>query len=348
MGRGNIETISSIKQFTDWKQRKITYLKGEYFLSKKVPLIYEKMVPFLEITANETLEKIIREIQPDIIHSFEMQGCSYPILTTMMKYPTIKWIYSCWGNDLYYYKQFLTHLKKIKCVLKRIDFLHTDCQRDNVLAKELGFFGKHVGVIPGGTGYKLDELQSYKLPFAERKIILVKGYQHLFGRGLNSIKALEKLQNETKNFSIVIFGAHKEIIEYVEKNQLPYLIFHRHELTQDQLMEVMGKALVFIGNSISDGMPNTLLEAIVMGAFPIQSNPGGVTEEIIHHGENGFLIENPENVNEIKDLIIQAITNQTLLEKAFEINIGVAEKRLDYETNKIKVMGIYENSIRCE
>ena len=51
------------------------------------------------------LEKIIREIQPDIIHSFEMQSCSYPILKTMNKFPNNKWLYSCWGSDLFYYQK---------------------------------------------------------------------------------------------------------------------------------------------------------------------------------------------------------------------------------------------------
>ena len=46
--------------------------------------------------------------------------------------------------------------EKIQKVLKRIDFLHTDNQRDYNIAKQLGFKGKHVGVIPGGGGYNLD------------------------------------------------------------------------------------------------------------------------------------------------------------------------------------------------
>ena len=345
LGKGKLETIDNVIQFTDWKERKIRYIKGEYFISKKMPFLYNILGPYLEVTANEKLEQIIKEIQPDVIHSFEMQSCSYPILKTINKFPKLKWIYSCWGSDLYYYQQYSSHFKKIKKVLFRVNFLHTDCERDYKLAKGLGFNGKYLGVIPGGTGYKTNDLRRYKRPIKDRKIILIKGYQNLFGRGLNVIKAIEKLQIETKNFSIVIFGAHKDVIQYVEKNQLPFQVYHRHELAQAQLMELMGKALIYIGNNISDGMPNTLLEAIVMGAFPIQSNPGGVTEEIIHHGVNGFLIENPENVNEIKDLIILAITNQLLMEKAFGINRDVAEKKLDYEANKIKVVGMYENMI---
>ena len=348
LGRGNIETINTLHQFTNWEQRKFPYIKGEYFLSKKCPSFYEQVEPFLKVTANEQLKKIINEIQPDIIHSFEMQGCSYPIIKTMAQYPNIKWVYSCWGNDLYYYQQFPSHLQSIKKVLSRIDFLHADCERDYKLASELGFKGKWLGVIPTGAGYTIDNLIKYRSPIDERKIIMVKGYQNIFGRGLNILKALKELQIETKDFNIIIFGAHNEIIEYVNENRLPFQVYHRHELTHNGLLELMGKAFIYIGNNISDGMPNTLLEAIIMGAFPIQSNPGGATGEIIVHGKNGLLIGNPENVNEIKDLIIQAISNQIMIKKAFEINIDLAKKRLGYEANKMKVIGIYENIIICE
>jgi glycosyltransferase involved in cell wall biosynthesis len=342
MGRGNIETINSIKQFTDWKQRKITYLKGEYFLSKKLPLIYSYVEPLLQITANEMLEEIIMSIQPDVVHSFEMQECSYPILKTMKKFPNLKWIYSCWGSDLYYYKQFPLHLKNIKLILERVDYLHTDCLRDYKLAKQLGFSGKHLGVIPGGTGYKLDELINYRIPFDNRKVILVKGYQHRFGRGLNIVKALQSIENQIKDYDVIVFGSHSETIEYIKSNSLNFKFYGRHGLSQQQLIALMGKSIIYIGNSISDGMPNTLLEAIIMGAFPIQSNPGGVSEEIINDTKNGLLIENPESFDEIKNLIIKAISNPNMMQKAQLINFDLAMKNFDYEVNRMKVIRIYE------
>jgi len=113
IGRGKLDTIDEVYQFLDLKKRKIPYIKGEYWLSKKLPTLYDKLQPFLEVTANEALAKIIEEIQPNIVHSFEMQGCSYPILKTMKKYPHIKWIYSCWGSDLFYYQQIKRHQNKM-------------------------------------------------------------------------------------------------------------------------------------------------------------------------------------------------------------------------------------------
>ncbi len=343
LGRGRLDILDSVTQFVDWKKRKVKYIKGEYFLSKKVPFVYNKISPFLEVTANELLEKIILEIQPDIIHSFEMQGCSYPILKTMQKYPVIKWLYSCWGSDLYYYQRFPIHLKKIKQVLQRVDYLHTDCQRDYILAKKLGFSGKHVGVIPGGTGYNLKELEFYKLPIKERKTILVKGYEHQLGRGLNIVKALQAIQNQILNYEVVVFGAHSKVFDYIRSNRLDFTLFKRHDLSHQELMKLMGKSLIYIGNSISDGMPNTLLEAIVMGAFPIQSNPGGVTEEIINDGKNGFLIKDPDAIEEIRNTIMQTLTNSLIIEEGFKINTSISKRLLGYDFNRKKINAIYND-----
>lgn len=343
LGKGKLDTFASVTQFTNWKRRKIPYVKGEHFLKRNSPALYNAFQPFLEITANEELERIIHEIQPDVIHSFEMQHCSYPILKTMQKYPHIKWVYSCWGSDLYYYQNVKYHKSKIKAVLQRVDFLHTDCLRDYELAKKLKFKGKHTGVIPGGAGFKLPELQLFLKPHSERKIILVKGYQHLFGRGLNIVKALQELPEIYNKFEVVVFGAHQSVTDYISVHHLPFKVCSRHGLTHQQLLELMGQSLIYIGNNVSDGMPNTLLEAIVMGAFPIQSNPGGVTAEIINHDENGLLINDPENIKEIKELIQKATTNSVLLEKAAGINSILASERLEYEVNKNKIVSLYNN-----
>lgn len=343
MSRGKLDGLNNVTQITDWKKRKIPYIKGEKKFSRKFPEVYSKTKRLLETTESEALEKIINEIQPDVVHSFEMQHCSYPILRAMKNFPNLKWIYSCWGSDLFYYKDFKTHNAKIRNILKRIDFLHTDCLRDYNIAKDLGFENKFLGVIPGGTGYFLEDFLNDKLPVTQRKIILVKGYQHKFGRAITVIKALAELKSDIKDYEVVVFGAHKEVYDFVIKNNLGFKVFGRNELSQKEIMPLMGKSLIYIGNSTSDGIPNTLLEAIVMGTFPIQSNPGKVTEEIIKDN-NGLIINNPESTLEIKNLILDALKDVGRLKKAQEINSEIAISKLDFEKNRDKVIAIY-NSI---
>lgn len=341
LNRGQITQLKNVCQYTDWKKRKIRPLKGEYFLYKKFPELYETISGYLEKTASEVLEEIIHKIKPDIIHSFEMQSCSYPILRAMNKFENIKWIYSCWGSDLYYYKNFKNHNSKVRNVLKRVNFLLTDCKRDYEIAKELGFRNTFLGVIPGGTGFKLEELEFFKKTASERKIILIKGYEHNFGRSLNVVKAVEQIGLENLNYKIEVFGAHNPVINYIKEKNLDIKTYSRNELSHDEVLKLMGKSLIYVGNSISDGLPNSLLEAIVMGAFPIQSNPGGVTEEIINHGKNGFLINDANDIEVIKTTMLQASNNLELIDTAYNINTKIAKDRLDYKINKQKSVDVY-------
>ena len=104
----------------------------------------------------------------------------------------------------------------------------------------------------------------------------------------------------------------------------------------------MGKALIYIGNSNSDGMPNTLLEAMCLGVFPIQSNPGGVTEEVITHGENGFLIEDCENIEEIKSLLEIVLKNKIFNHNFNNYNLL---ENIKYSHVQKDVLNIYKNNL---
>ena len=309
LGKGNLETNVSIVQYTNWNRRRIPYIKGEYWFSKKFPKLYKKLQPLFEVTANEKLEQILLDLKPDLVQSFEMHSCSYPIYETMKKYNNIKWMYNCWGSDIFYYQNLTNYYKKILNILERVDYMSADCKRDEVLAYQNGFKGKFLGVIPTGGGYDLSFYKDYIDLFENRKYIIVKGYEHHFGRGLNIVKALETIKDEINGYEVVVFGSHKLVQEYINANNLPFIYYDRHGLSNKEVLKLMGQSLIYIGNSISDGMPNTLLEALIMGAFPIQSNPGGATAEIITNNENGFLIDNPSDINNISNLILKAIKN---------------------------------------
>ena len=79
-----------------------------------------------------------------------------------------------------------------------------------------------------------------------------------------------------------------------------------------------------------------------MGSFPIQSNRGGATAEIIEHGKNGFLIENPEDIREIASLIIQAIENPELLKSGITYNNANIKPLLERNYVRVQVLEKYQ------
>lgn len=135
------------------------------------------------------------------------------------------------------------------------------------------------------------------------------------------------------------FGNTTTILSYFCKEIQIYK--PQDNLNHGDFCKLMNESIIYIGNNLSDGMPNTLLEAIIFGAFPIQSNPGGASAEIIDDGINGLLIKDCEDVLEIKATIEEALYNKDLLEGAFIKNMKLREK-LDYNFIRTQVLDKYE------
>lgn len=336
-----VSKISWIQQKVDWKL-KWDY-PGRIFIKNKFPKLYKFFQQFNEKNTVKTFENYLNEIQPDVVHSFALYLSCSPIVEVMEKYPKLKWIYSSWGSDLFYFQNKPNYLKDIKRVLPRVNYLFTDCKRDYEIAKQYGFTGKFLGVFPGGGGFQLTGMESYKLPLSERKTILIKGFQGRSGRVIPVLKAIASLQAELTTFELVVFGADPETFTFV--NQISLDKWYNFEIIgkiqHEDVLKLMGKSLIYLGNSNSNGMPNTMLEAICMGAFPIQSNPGGATAELILNGENGLLIDDCEDVEKIKETIVHAINNCNF-ERAESLNQIEIVPKLHYAKVKNEVISIYK------
>ena len=329
---------SAVDGFKFW--RKIPLSERINFLKiKRFPWFYKKIRFLIENDVEIAFERTLKSVRPDIVHSFVLHKSCLPIVNIMSKNPNIKWVYSSWGSDLYNRNGKPNYERNLKQVLPKIHYLFTDCRRDYSIAVEYGFKGEYLGALPGGGGFKYKDFFNEILPVSKRKIILVKGYQGKLGRAITVLEAILTLTEQFDGYEIIVFGADKEVEDFINKNKqfkkLKLKVFSKiNGLNHDEVLKLMGKSLIYIGNSVSDGIPNTLLEAIVMGAFPIQSNPGNATAEVLSNGENGLLISDCNNIEVIKQQIIKALKTKDLLESAFQINQD--KIRLKYEYNYIK------------
>jgi glycosyltransferase involved in cell wall biosynthesis len=334
----HVSRIDFVHQIVKWK-RKYEY-PGRQWIKKNLFFLDQFIMRFNERNVIDVFEKKMAEIQPDVVHSFEMHSACVPILDFLKRHPKIKWIYSPWGTDLYYYQNDPNKLIGIKSVFKRLNFMFADCERDSLIAKRYGFQGVYLGTFPGGGGYDLDSIDKRLKDFQNRKIILVKGYQNTFGRCNNVLEALLAMEEDIRGYKIVVFAATEEVMKFVNHPRFEILesLNIIGSIGREEVLDLMGQSLIYIGNSISDGMPNTLLEAIIMGTFPIQSNPGGATAEIIEHGKNGYLIENPENIKEITSVIRKAIQSSNKLKSGIEYNSKFIRPKLERAYIREKVI----------
>lgn len=291
------------------------------------------------------LELLIKKERPDVIHTMESQHAGY-LLTEARKrfsgeFPV--WIHSCWGIDLHFYGQLEEHRKKLKDLLSFVDIFIYEGERDRHLADHLGFKGKSYKIPSVGGGFDVEaysELRKRK-PTSERRIILLKGYQNEVRRALFGLRALERCSPVLSDYEIVIYSTSPEVVIKAEMmtkaTGMNIRILPR--MSHDALMSVAADARISLTVNLSDGVPNSMLEAMIVGAFPIQSWTSSA-DEWIDDGVNGILVP-PEDPDIIERAVRRAISDDILVDRAAEINFNLAKERLNSGLLKSKIADIY-------
>ncbi len=291
----------------------------------------------------------IHKIKPDLIHSMELQRGGYltaaarEIYREEHKGEFPAWAVSNWGSDIYLFGRMKNHLAPLRAVLEHCDFFTADCQRDIGLARDFGFKGHVLPVFPAGGGFDLDAMLKLRQPgkTSGRRLIVLKGYQNWAGRAQVAIRALEVCQDALKNYEIAIFSSTHEVEIAAELlSHSTGIKVHFVRGTHDDILRLHGRARVSIGLSISDGIPSSTLEAMIMGSFPIQSDTS-CANEWLQHGSSGFIVP-PEDPVEVAAAIRRALSDDDLVDRAAEINLEVARQRLAYPIVQRGVIGMYE------
>ena len=302
----------------------------------------------------KTKVRFIQREKPDIIQSLEIQNSSYLTRLVKQKYyqnkPFPKWIVTNWGSDIYLFARLSNHRYKIRQVLTECDYYSCECQRDIQLARDLGFQGKVLPVFPNTGGFNLELVSKLRQEglTSQRKIIMLKGYQTWAGRALFGLRALERCADILKGYEIYVYSARTEDIQiaielFAQSTGIPITSIPLGS-SHETLLEFHGKSRISIGLSISDGISTSLLEAMVMGSFPIQSCTACANEWFVD-GETGLLVP-PEDVEIIEVAIRKALTDDQLVDNAASQNYELAKNRLDSENLKQKTIQFYQTVLR--
>ena len=329
----------------------LPFPKGGFWLEK----IFDTRWPGWRL---QWLVRLIHQIQPDIIHSQTIFGGGY--LTLDAKYEFEKlypgsqfpiWIASNWGIDISYYGRLSSHKQKIKKVLAACDCYTCECERDVALARSYGFKGKVLPVLPIGGGFDLAQIHRARQSInpSKRRLIIAKGYQNVIGRASVALRACELAVDVLKGYEIVVILADKEIVPILaelttEATGIPVKLVSN--TTYEEILKLYGQARVYIGLSTADGISTSLLEAMAMGAFPIQSFTACADEWVID-GETAFLVH-PDDSDDAAKALRQAVLDDALVDRAAKLNMKTVDDHLDEKVIEVKVVAIYEDIMRSK
>ena len=295
------------------------------------------------------LARVINGLRPDIIHSMEIQHSAYLTLKAkkLLTCQFPPWIVTNWGSDIYLFGRLSEHEPKIREVLSKCDYYSCECKRDVLLAQSFGFKGDVLPVFPNTGGFDLEDISMLRQqgPVSKRRIIMLKGYQGWAGRALVGLRAIERCPELVEGYQVVIYSINKALevkiaAELLTKSTgIPIKIIP-DTAPHQEILKLHGQARISIGLSISDAISTSLLEAMAMGSFPIQSNTSCADEWIVD-GETGILVH-PDDPEIVELAIRRALTDDFLVEQAAKKNFRTISEKLNKLILKPKVIEMYQ------
>jgi len=288
--------------------------------------------------------QVAARIRPDLVHAMRIpyEG----MLAALGSDPGVPLLVSVWGNDFTLHAPSNPLLARYtRLALRRASALHADCQRDILLAPMWGFeASKPAVVLPGGGGVQLDLFY----PLADGDSIANQAPLVVNPRGFRAYvenKAFFQAipwvleAHPLARFACPAMAGEAQALRWVEQTNLSAQVELLPRLTRQQMADLFRRAQVAVSPTTHDGTPNTLLEAIACGCFPIAGDLESLREWIVP-GQNGLLVD-PRSPQALAQAMITALSDSRLRLEAREQNTRLVAERADYRRVMEKAEAFY-------
>jgi len=319
------------------------FMSGRYFLG---PLT----LPFYA----RRFRRLVDEIKPDLVHALRIPFEGMLAAQTPASIPLAV---SIWGNDLTYHANGSPWMKAYTLrTLRRADGLLADARRDIRLGQLWGFLPeKPALVVPGGAGIDLAEMHRLRAKFVESfadllpagvpLVVNPRGFRPGSVRNDIFFQAIPLvLERKPKAFFVCTgMAGQPEALRWVQQLKLDGHIRLLPYLPQPQLWDLFVRANTFVSVSAHDGTPNSFLEGIACGCFPIVGDIESLREWVTP-GLNGFLVES-DKPQALADALVVALDNPELLAGAAEKNLQLISQRAEAGMVRAQIEIFYQRLV---
>jgi len=283
--------------------------------------------------AAQKLRTLMPGLRPDLIHAMRIPYEGMLVTQALkgrsdFKLPPL--VVSVWGNDFTLHARANPWMGRLtRRTLQRAGGLHTDCQRDRRMAIEWGFAsGKPALVVPGNGGIDLAIFH----PGQEKQdglVINPRGFRsyvcnEAFFRAIPEV--LERFPRA--HFTCPSMAGETQAERWVAELGIGGSVSLLPRLTRAQMADLFRQAQVAVSPTTHDGTPNTLLEAMACGCFPVAGDIESLREWIVP-GQNGLLAE-AVDPHALAEAIAQALENSALRASAAAYNQRLVAERAEY------------------
>jgi Glycosyl transferases group 1/Glycosyl transferase 4-like len=310
-------------------------------------LIRQWIGPLSIARSAQKLRAFIQEVQPDIIHALRVpyEGMlTAAALEGLVSRPSF--LASIWGND------FTLHAPSTPLMgyytrktMKAVDALHADCERDLRLAQTWGLgVDKPTLVTPGNGGIRSDVFYPPEKPVTNPVIINPRGFRaYVKNEAFFKSIPLVLAKRSDARFICSSMAGESQALQWMKELKIEHAVQLNPPLSHAQMGDVFRGAQIVVSPSIHDGTPNSLLEGMACGCFPIAGDLESIREWITP-GQNGLLVD-PNNPQAIADAILIALEREDLRREAAGLNAKIISARGEYTQNMKLVGEFYERII---
>lgn len=282
-------------------------------------------------------------VRPDLVHAMRIP---FEAMLAADAYGPAPLIISVWGNDFTLHATSTPLMRHYTGWTMRVaDALHADCRRDVRLARQWGLeASKPTLVVPGAGGIRPDVFFPAKVPAADPTVVNARGARS-YVRTDVFFKAIPLVLAHIPGarFRCVAMAGDPDATALVERLRIKHAVEMMPALSQNALAEVLRSSQVMVSPALHDGTPNTLLEGMACGCFPIAGDLESI-REWIRPGENGLVVDatNPE---QLAQAILQALEDKDLRRDAAGRNQQLIHQRAEYSRCMGRVAEFYDEAL---
>lgn len=294
------------------------------------------------------LRALIKEVQPDIVHAMRIpyEGMlAAAALKNLVTRPSF--LISIWGNDFTLHAP-STPLMKMhtRRVMQAVDALHADVERDIQLAHDWGLGEEKLTLVAPGSGGVRSEIFYPPVETVTEPVIINPRGVRPYVRNDSFFKAIPLVLAKRPNAKFLCSSmlGEAQAQTWVRELGIENAVELMPPMPFAEMGNVFRRAQIVVSPSVHDGTPNSLIEAMACGCFPIAGDLDSIREWITH-GQNGLLVDagNPQSV---ADAILSGLEREDLRREAAGLNKTIISARGEYGANMKRVADFYESVIQ--
>jgi glycosyltransferase involved in cell wall biosynthesis len=208
--------------------------------------------------------------------------------------------------------------------------LHADCVRDAKLSTAWGFGpDRPTLVVPGNGGVRTDVFHPPSRRVTEPVVLNPRG-PRAYVRNDTFFAAIPTIlaHRPEARFVCAAMAGDKHAVALVNRLGIASSVELIKPMPHEQMADLYRRAQVLVSPSVHDGTPNSLLEGMASGCFPIAGELDSVREWITH-GRNGLLVD-PNSPQLLAEAILIALDREDLRREAAGLNRKIIASRAEF------------------